>query len=52
MQSMWDGFHPHMLYFFMLYLFFPIGLADFYAIFTAAPFFFTAILMWQSPTNS
>ena len=50
---MWDGFHPHMLCFFMLYIFFyPIGLADFYAIFTAAPFFFTAILMWQSPTNS
>ena len=32
--------------FYMLYIFFtPIDLADFYAILTAAPFFFTAILM-------
>ena len=32
--------------FYMLYIFFtPIGLADFYAILTAAPFFFTVILM-------
>ena len=28
-----------------LYIFYPIDLADFYAILTAAPFFFTAILM-------
>ena len=36
----------YMLYPYMLYIFFtPIGLADFYAILTAAPFFFTVILM-------
>lgn len=54
---MWDVFHPYMLCFlYALYIFYPIGpadfYADFYAIFTAAPFFFTAILIWQSPTNS
>ena len=53
---MWDGFLPHMLCFlyalsiyalsiYALYIFYPIDLADFYAILTAAPFFFTAILM-------
>jgi hypothetical protein len=48
---MGDGFLPHMLCFlyalsiYALYIFYPIDLADFYAILTAAPFFFTAILM-------